>query len=104
MNTLRLTWSATKAKAKIRPRSPNALGIDMVMTMPTTIIKNSMMRTGARSGSSQLVTQAVKIQAHQTAISSRPVSTTPANVGWAIRPCDSWVTANTNTRSKNNST
>ena len=78
---LRPSWIVTKATAKIRPRSPNASGIDMVMTMPTTITANSMTRTGRRSGSSQLVTQAVKIQAHHTAISNRPVSTRPSREG-----------------------
>ena len=44
-------------------------------------VADSMIRTGVRSGSIQLVNQAVKTHAHQTASSSRPVCTRPRAVG-----------------------
>ncbi|MNT06218.1 hypothetical protein D3C72_1408740 [compost metagenome] len=73
------------------------------MIRPPSISANRLMRTGMRSGSSQLVIHDVKIHTHQTAISSKPVCSQPMALRWASKPCDSCVTANTNTRSKNSS-
>ena len=58
---------------------------------------------GSRSGSSQLVTQVVYTHANQTIANSKSVSSAPRTVGWASSRWESWVTANTYTRSKNNS-
>ena len=63
----------------------------------------SMVRTGRRSGSSQLVTHVVSIHRYQTAAPRMSVWTRVVPSGWAMSECESWVTANTNTRSKNSS-
>ncbi len=57
----------------------------------------------SRSGSSQLVTHEVKIHTHHTASISSSVCAPPTGVKLPISRCDSCVTANTNTRSKNSS-
>ena len=59
------------------------------------------MRTAMRSGSSQFVTNDVKIHAHHTAIRSSAICTAPTASRRASSVCESCVTANTNTRSKN---
>ena len=54
--------------------------------------------------SSQLVTQAVSTQTHQMARNSMAAWTKPSRSGWTMIVWETWVTANTKTRSKNNST
>ena len=61
-------------------------------------------RTGSRSGSSQFVVHAVYIHTHHTAMNSIVTRTRLSNVSSASSVCESCVTANTKTRSKNNST
>src|SRR4051812_31784141 len=85
-------------------RSPNALGIEADTISPSSIRINSSNRTGARSGSSQLVSHALSIQIHHTASSRIAVCEAPSAPGCSSRPCESCVTAKTKTRSKNNST
>ena len=55
------------------------------------------------SGSSQLVTHDVKIHTHHTASISSSACAPPSSVKLPISRCESCVTANTNTRSKNSS-
>jgi hypothetical protein len=59
MNRLRPTCMNTKASANDRPRAPKAVGIDADRMSPAAISVSSMVRTGPRSGSSQLVIQEV---------------------------------------------
>ena len=61
-------------------------------------------RTGGRSGSTQLVNQQVYIHTHHTASSRNSVCSAPISVRCSTSVCESCVTANTNTRSKNSST
>ena len=104
MNRLRPTCVTANANANGSARSSNAFGIDADRTSPASISANSISRTAVRSGSSQLVIQAVSIQAHHTASISTAVCNAPSGVRCSSRPCESCVTANTNTRSKNSST
>jgi hypothetical protein len=55
MNRLRPTCMKTKAAAKDSPRSPKAVGMEADRTRPAAISSSNMVRTGPRSGSSQLV-------------------------------------------------
>ena len=59
-----------KATAKRSPRSPNASGKATAMIRVATMRPISIKRTGRRSGSNQLVNQAVSTQAHHNASSS----------------------------------
>jgi len=63
-----------------------------------------MTRIGARSGSSQLVIQEVKIHTHHTARNRMVVWSTPSGVKCASSVWESCVIAKTKTRSKNSST
>ena len=65
-NAKRPTCSATNAIAKRSPRSPNASGKATAMIKVATMTPISTKRTGRRSGSNQLVNQAVSTQAHHT--------------------------------------
>ena len=85
------------------PRSPKASGIEVESTSPASISASSISRTGHFSGSSQLVTHAVSIHAHHTAMNRSSVSNAPSTEKWAMRLCESWVMAKTKTRSKNSS-
>ena len=71
-NSVLPTCIATYAHANTIPRAPNACGIEAERSKPSSISANKAALTGALSGSSQLVTQVVKIHSHQTATSSRP--------------------------------
>jgi hypothetical protein len=104
MNAVRNSCIAAKATANARPRSANACGINEDSINPPSISANSISRTGTRSGSSQLVVQVVKIHSHHNARNINSVCTTPAGFRCSSRWCESWVTAKTNTRSKNSST
>ncbi|CPU67993.1 Uncharacterised protein [Mycobacteroides abscessus] len=101
---LRPTCIATSMTANSRPLSPNASGIALARTRPSSMSTTSSPRTGRRSGSSQFVTHIVSTHTHQTATPSRSVCPSASTPGCAMSPCESWVTANTNTRSKNSST
>ena len=50
---------ATNARANINPRSPKASGIATDISRLASITATSTRRTGSRSGSNQLVNQAV---------------------------------------------
>ena len=63
----------------------------------------SIVRTGSRSGSSQLVTHVVSIHNHQTPAPRTSVWTRVVASGCSMSLCESWVTAKTKTRSKNSS-
>src|SRR3954471_11937010 len=65
---------------------------------------NRQIRTGSCSGSSQLVVHAVYIQTHHTAMNNIDTRMRFSNVSSAKSVCESCVTANTKTRSKNSST
>jgi hypothetical protein len=58
-------------------------------------------QAGVRGGPSQFVHQAVQIHTIHTPENSIAVSIVPSGVRCASIRCDSWVMANTNTRSKN---
>ncbi len=75
------------------PCSAKACGIETDTTSPPNISANSSRRTGARFGSIQLVTQALSIQAHQTASIRIAVCSAPSGVRCASSPCDSCVMA-----------
>ena len=100
----RPTCMATKASANASPRLSNAFGIEVDNSKPAIISANSITRTGARSGSSQLVTQDVKIHTHHTARNRIAVCTPPSGVKCASSVWEIWVMAKTKTRSKNSST
>ncbi len=59
MNRLRPTCIATYVTAKVSPDSPKACGRDVDSTSPASMRTSMSRRTGARSGSSALVTQEV---------------------------------------------
>src|SRR5262245_18838634 len=104
MNDDRTTWMNTYAMANSNPSWPNAFGIAADIMRPANISRNISARTEGLSGSIQLVNQAVYIHTHQTASSRNAVLNAPSRVRCSSSVCDSCVTANTNTRSKNNST
>ena len=58
-NTLRPIWVTAYPMPMISPRPPNASGTAAHITSATRTRAISSSRTGSRSGSSQLVTQAV---------------------------------------------
>src|SRR5882672_6385275 len=95
---------ATSAAATIRPRPSKASGRPTDMTRLASICASSIARIGSRSGSNQFVTQVVYAQASHTMTRSSRVCSAPSTVGRSIRWWDSWVIANTYTRSKNSST
>lgn len=103
-NALRPTCIVTSITAKSRALSPNASGIALASTRPSSMRTTSIARTGTRSGSSQLVAHIVKTHTHHTATPRTSVCTRVSAPGWAMRPCESCVTAKTNTRSKKSST
>ena len=86
------------------PSCPKAFGIDADISNPASMARNSRMRTGDRSGSTQFVNQLVYIHTHHTANSRKAVCSAPASDRCSTSECESCVTANTNTRSKNSST
>src|SRR6185503_10825733 len=103
-NSVRPICIDAYAPANTMPRSANECGIDTDRNSPAMVSRNRQTRTGIRSGSSQFVVQAVYIQTHHTAMNSIVTRTTFAHVSSASSVCESCVTANTNTRSKNSST
>ena len=105
MNRLRPTCMTAKASAKAKRAVLERLG-DRRRHHQSGQHQREQHAGGpaVRSGSSQLVIHAVSIQAHHTASISRAVCNAPSGVRCSNRPCESCVTANTNTRSKNSST
>lgn len=104
MKALRPICMPAYAPPTQRPRLLNASGMPAESTKLPSISTNSIIRTGRRCGSNQSVTQVVYAQISQVIASSSAVYSVPSRVGCASKRCESWVTANTETKSKNNST
>ena len=94
-NAVRPTCIATNATANTSPRSPNAPGKATAMIRVATMVPTSITRTGRRSGSNQLVTQAVSTQAHHSASKSRAVCSAPRKSRCSASRWDNWVIAKT---------
>ena len=90
--------------ANSKPSWPKAFGIAADINRPASISMNINMRTDGLSGSIQLVNQQVYIHTHHTASNRNSVCSAPPSVRCSTSECESCVTANTNTRSKNSST
>src|SRR3954462_1390334 len=104
MNSVRTTWMKEYAIANSRPWWAKAFGMAADINRPASISRNISIRTVGRSGSIQLVNQQVYIHTHHTDSSRKPVCKAPLSDRGSANECESCVTANTNTRSKNSST
>lgn len=85
MNAVRPTCMTTYAIAKIQARSPKESAIDTLITSPTNASATTAMRTGRRTGSSQLVTHVVATHVHHSAVTMIAPSSAPSGVSCSTR-------------------